>query len=111
MTGAVEKNYSQALFDAILEEKEDLEQAQSQLDSVSGIVKSCEGFEKLMDSPTVSNEENWALSRTLSEESFPAASTTSFALSPREKGGNTLRRYARYFPKCAMKNWALRRSP
>ena len=57
MTGAVEKNYSQALFDAILEEKEDLEQAQSQLDSVSGIVKSCEGFEKLMDSPTVSNEE------------------------------------------------------
>lgn len=57
MTGAVEKNYSQALFDAILEEKEDLEQAKNQLDSVSEIVKSCEGFEKLMDSPTVDSEE------------------------------------------------------
>ena len=63
MTGAVEKNYSQALFDAILEEKEDLEQAQSQLDSVSEIVKSAEGFEKLMDSPTVSNEEKLGVIR------------------------------------------------
>lgn len=57
MTEAVEKNYSQALFDAVLEEKEDLEQAKNQLESVSGIIKSCEGFEKLMDSPTVSVEE------------------------------------------------------
>lgn len=57
MTGAVEKNYSVALFDALKEEKEDLEQAKNQLDGVMGIVKDCEGFEKLMDSPVVSLEE------------------------------------------------------
>ena len=63
MTGAVEKNYSQALFDALLEEKgspdekEKLEQAKNQLEAVSGIISSCGGFEKLMDSPAVSDEE------------------------------------------------------
>lgn len=61
MTGAVEKNYSLALFDAVREENEDLELARDQLDSVWEIVKDCDGFEKLMDSPTVSEEEKLAV--------------------------------------------------
>lgn len=57
MTGSVEKNYSQALFDAVKEEKEDLSEARKELNSVKEIVTESEGFVKLMDSPTVSAEE------------------------------------------------------
>lgn len=57
MTGTVEKNYSLALFDAINEEKEDLASARAELDSVKTVVGETEGFVKLMNTPTVSNEE------------------------------------------------------
>lgn len=61
MTGTVEKNYSLALFDAISEEGENLESAQSELKSVQDIVRSADGFVKLMDTPTVSNEEKMSV--------------------------------------------------
>lgn len=61
MTGPVEKNYSAALFEAVKEEKGDLGEARKELNSVKGIAKECEGFEKLMDSPTVSAEEKLAV--------------------------------------------------
>lgn len=57
MTGMVEKNYSLALFDAINEEKENLAEAQKELNCVNSVIKDCDGFVKLMDSPTVSMEE------------------------------------------------------
>ena len=57
MTGTVEKNYSLALFEALNEEGESLAAARSELDSVKTVVDSAEGFVKLMDTPTVSNEE------------------------------------------------------
>lgn len=62
MTGAVEKNYSLALFEAVIEEEKDnwetnLEEARKQLNAVNEIAKGCTGFDKLMDSPTVSLEE------------------------------------------------------
>ncbi len=58
MTGAVEKNYSLALFEAVNEDKEEeLEATRKQLNSVNEIAKSCDGFQKLMDSPAVSLEE------------------------------------------------------
>lgn len=62
MTGAVEKNYSLALFEAVVEEgkensEKNLEEARKQLSAVNEIADSCEGFRKLMDSPAVSLEE------------------------------------------------------
>ena len=57
MTGTVEKNYSLALFDAINEEKENLSSARDELVAVKSAVDDTEGFVKLMNTPTVSNEE------------------------------------------------------
>ena len=57
MTGTVEKNYSFALFEAINEEGENLAGARAELDTVKAAVDSAEGFVKLMDTPTISNEE------------------------------------------------------
>ncbi|MCM1054159.1 MAG: ATP synthase F1 subunit delta [Bacteroides sp.] len=57
MTGTVEKNYSLALFDAINEEGEDLASARAELNSVRDVVNAADGFVKLMNTPTVSNEE------------------------------------------------------
>ncbi len=57
MTGTVEKNYSLALFDAINEEGENLSSARDELNSVKTAVDGTEGFVKLMNTPTVSNEE------------------------------------------------------
>lgn len=58
MTGAVEKNYSLALFEAVTEDKgENLENTRKELAAVNQIARSTEGFQKLMDSPAVSLEE------------------------------------------------------
>ena len=54
MTGIVERNYSEALFAALNEDKQDLSAARNELNAVRKIVAECDGFEKLMDSPTVS---------------------------------------------------------
>ena len=61
MTGIVERNYSEALFAALVEEEQDLSAARDQLNAVKGIVAECDGFEKLMDSPTVAAEEKIAV--------------------------------------------------
>ena len=61
MTGIVERNYSEALFAALTEEGQDLSKARDELNAVKGIVAECEGFEKLMDSPTVAAEEKIAV--------------------------------------------------
>ncbi|MCM1298850.1 MAG: ATP synthase F1 subunit delta [Firmicutes bacterium] len=58
MTGAVEKNYSLALFEAVVEAdrenpEKNLEEARKQLAAVNEIAGSCDGFQKLMDSPAV----------------------------------------------------------
>lgn len=63
MTGIVERNYSEALFAALIEEGQDLSAARDQLNAVNGIVAECDGFEKLMDSPTVAAEEKIAVVR------------------------------------------------
>ena len=57
MTGTVEKNYSLALFDAINEEGESLSSARDELNSVKTVIDGSDGFVKLMNTPTVSNEE------------------------------------------------------
>lgn len=57
MTGIVERNYSEALFAALLEEGQELSPARDELNAVKKIVAECDGFERLMDSPTVSAEE------------------------------------------------------
>ena len=57
MTGIVERNYSEALFAALIEEGQDLSSARDELTAVKSIVAECDGFEKLMDSPTVSVQE------------------------------------------------------
>ena len=61
MTGIVERNYSEALFAALTEEGQDLSKARDELNAVKGIVAECDGFEKLMDSHTVSAQEKLAV--------------------------------------------------
>ena len=61
MTGIVERNYSEALFSALVEEGQDLSKARDELNAVQKIVSECDGFEKLMDSPTVSAQEKIAV--------------------------------------------------
>ena len=61
MTGIVERNYSEALFAALIEEGQDLSAAKDQLIGVRKIVAECDGFDKLMDSPTVAAEEKLAV--------------------------------------------------
>ena len=61
MTGIVERNYSEALFSALVEEGQDLSKARDELYAVQKIVAECGGFEKLMDSPTVSAQEKIAV--------------------------------------------------
>ena len=63
MTGIVERNYSEALFAALIEEGQDLTKARDELNCVGKITAECDGFEKLMDSPTVAADEKLSVVR------------------------------------------------
>lgn len=62
MTGIVEKNYSEALFQAVMEDKPDtLRQTENELLQIGEILDRCPEFAKLMNAPTVSAEDKHAL--------------------------------------------------
>ena len=62
MTGIVEKNYSEALFHAILEDcPEELERAMSELEKIAEIIAETPDFQKFCDAPTVSAAEKFSV--------------------------------------------------
>ncbi len=62
MTGIVEKNYGDALFELILEERPDsLKEISAELESVNGILSEVPDFIKLSKTPTVSASEKTAI--------------------------------------------------